>query len=43
MTTLNETFIALKKEPIKTLEVNLPWYMRRASEFKNMIESCTTK
>jgi hypothetical protein len=24
MTTLNETFIALKKEPIKTLEVNLP-------------------
>lgn len=43
MTTLHETYVALRKEPIKTLEINLPWYMRRASEFKNMIESCTSK
>ena len=43
MTTLNETFLKLKKEPIKTLEINLPEYMRQASEYKHMIETCSTK
>ena len=43
MTTLNETFLKLKKEPIKTLDVNLPEYMRLASEYKHMIETCSTK
>lgn len=43
MTTLNETFIKLKKEPIKSLDTNLPEYMRQASEYKHMIETCSTK
>jgi len=43
MTMLNETFLELKKEPIKTLNVNLPEYMRKASNYKHMIETCSTK
>lgn len=43
MTTLNETFLKLKKEPIKSLDANLPEYMRQASEYKHMIETCSTK
>lgn len=43
MTELNETFLALKKEAIKNLDVNLPGYMRKASEYKHMIETCSTK
>ena len=43
VTELNETFVNLKKEPLKTLAENLPGYMRKASELKTMIENCTTK
>ncbi|MEI8091485.1 MAG: hypothetical protein WCG98_04580 [bacterium] len=43
MTELNETFLALKKEPIKDLDTTLPGYMRKASEYKHMIETCTAK
>lgn len=43
MTELNETFLALKKEPIKNLDVVLPGYDRKAREFNHMIENCSTK
>ena len=43
MTELNETYLALQKEPIKNLDTDLPGYMRKASEYRNMIENCTTK
>ena len=37
---LNETYISLKKERIKTLEENLPGYIRKANEYKRMIYDC---
>lgn len=40
LTELNETYLNLKKEWVKTLEENLPWYMRKANEYKHMIEAC---
>jgi len=40
LTTLNETYVNLKKEGLKTLEENLPGYMRKANEYKNMIDNC---
>lgn len=43
LTSLNETFIQLKKEPIGDLEAVLPGYMRKAGEYKHMIETCSTK
>lgn len=43
LTELNETYLKLKKEGIKTLEENLPGYIRKANEFKHMIDNCTTK
>ncbi|MCX6822922.1 MAG: hypothetical protein NTX91_02900 [candidate division SR1 bacterium] len=43
MTALNETYLELQKEAIKNLDTDLPGYMRKASEYKTMIENCTTK
>lgn len=43
MTELNEEYLALKKEPVTSLELTLPGYMRKASEFKHMIKTCTSK
>ena len=40
LTELNETYLSLKKEWIKTLEENLPWYIRKANEYKHLIEGC---
>lgn len=37
---INATYRSLKKENIKTLEENLPWYIRKANEYKHMIEAC---
>ena len=41
LTELNETYLNLKKEWLKTLEENLPGYIRKANEYKNMIDNCT--
>jgi len=41
LTEINETYLQLKKEWIKTLDENLPGYIRKASEYKNMIDNCT--
>ena len=43
MTALNETYLSLQKEPLKSLDTDLPGYMRKASEYRTMIENCTTK
>ncbi len=43
LTELNETYLNLKKEGIKTLEENLPGYIRKANEYKHMIDDCSTK
>ena len=40
LTELNETYLNLKKEWLKTLDQNLPWYARKANEYKHMIENC---
>ncbi len=40
LTEINETYLALKKEAIKTLDENLPGYIRKANEYKNMIDTC---
>lgn len=37
---INETYIQLKKEGAKTLEDNLPGYIRKANEYKNIIDTC---
>lgn len=42
ITELNETYLKLRKEGIKTLDENLPGYIRKASEYKHMIDTCTT-
>ncbi len=42
LTTLNETYIQLQKEWASTLDANLPGYIRKANEYKNMIDNCTT-
>ncbi len=41
LTELNETYLKLQKEWIKTLEDDLPGYIRQANEYKNMIDNCT--
>ncbi len=41
ITELNETYLSLKKEWMKTLEENLPGYVRKANEYKHMVDSCT--
>lgn len=41
LTEINETYLKLKKEGIKTLEENLPGYIRKANEYKHMIDDCT--
>lgn len=41
LTEIHETYLNLKKEGIKTLDENLPGYMRKANEYKNMIDNCT--
>ena len=41
LTEINETYLKLKKEWLKTLEENLPGYIRKANEYKHMIDSCT--
>jgi hypothetical protein len=38
---INETYLKLKKEGLKTLDENLPGYIRTANEYKNMIDHCT--
>ncbi len=43
LTVINETYMNLKKEGVKTLESDLPGYIRKANEYKNMIDNCTTK
>ncbi len=37
---LNETYLKLKKEWLKTLDENLPGYARKANEYKHMIDNC---
>lgn len=41
LTEINETYLALQKEWMKTLDENLPWYIRKANEYKKMIDTCT--
>jgi len=41
LTELNETYLSLKKEWLKTLDENLPGYIRSANEYKHMIDNCT--
>ncbi len=41
LTELNETYLSLKKEWLKTLDENLPGYNRKANEYKHMIDNCT--
>ena len=41
LTELNETYLKLKKEWLKTLEENLPGYIRKANEYKSMIDNCS--
>jgi hypothetical protein len=41
LTEINETFLKLKKEWLKTLEENLPGYIRDANKYKNMIDNCS--
>ena len=41
LTEIHETYLSLQKEGIKTLDENLPGYMRKANEYKNMIDNCT--
>jgi hypothetical protein len=40
LTEINETYLNLQKEWIKTLEENLPGYIRKANEYKQMIDNC---
>lgn len=40
LTEIHETYLTLQKEGVKTLDENLPGYMRKASEYKNMIDNC---
>jgi hypothetical protein len=40
LTEINETYLKLKKERISTLEEHLPGYIRKANEFKHMIDDC---
>jgi len=39
-TQINETYFELKKEKLSGLDNYLPWYNRKASEYKNMIDNC---
>lgn len=41
LTEINESYIKLKKEGIKTLDENLPQYIRDANKYKNMIDNCS--
>jgi len=40
-TEISESYANLQKEGISTLEENLPGYVRKANEYKNMIDNCT--
>ncbi|MFA7298046.1 MAG: hypothetical protein WC010_00145 [Candidatus Absconditabacterales bacterium] len=40
LTEIHETYLSLKKEGVRTLEENLPGYIRKASEYKKMIDAC---
>ncbi|MEI6774183.1 MAG: hypothetical protein WCL18_05300 [bacterium] len=40
LTEIHETYLSLQKEGIKTLEENLPGYIRKANEYKTMIDGC---
>jgi len=41
LTEINEIYLKLKKEWLRTLEENLPGYIRDANKYKNMIDNCT--
>jgi len=41
LTEIHETYLNLQKEGINTLEENLPGYIRKANEYKQMIDRCT--
>ena len=41
LTEINETYLSLQKEWIKTIDENLPGYIRKANEYKNLIDNCT--
>jgi len=40
LTDLQETYLKLKKEQLKDLENDLPWYIRKANEYKTRIDHC---
>jgi len=40
LTEINETYLNLQKEWLKTLDENLPGYIRKANEYKQMIDNC---
>jgi len=40
LTQLNETYLELRKEKLNWLDDYLPWYIRKASEYKTMIDNC---
>ena len=37
---INQTYLNLQNEGVKTLEQNLPGYVRKANEYKNIIDNC---
>ncbi len=41
LTEIGESYAKLQKEGVATLEENLPGYIRKANEYKNMIDNCT--
>jgi len=40
LTEIHESYLKLKREWLKTLEENLPGYIRKANEYKHMIDGC---
>lgn len=40
---INETLLKLKKEGVRTLNENLPGYVRKANEYKHIIDTCASK
>lgn len=41
LTEITESYANLQKEWVSTLEENLPGYIRKANEYKNMIDNCS--
>ncbi|MEI7920069.1 MAG: hypothetical protein WCH65_08175 [bacterium] len=41
LTEITESYDNLQKEGISTLDENLPGYIRKANEYKNMIDNCS--